>query len=62
MKKRNLLAKKWNYFIKTEKKVGQEFKQRNIEKLNKKININMYSTHLRGGKAFEAEEKIRELK
>ena len=40
----------------------QEFKQRNIEQLNKKSNIEMYSTHLIGGKAFAAEQKIRELK
>ena len=40
----------------------QEFKQRNIEQLNKKFNVEMYSTHLRGGKAFAAEQKICELK
>ena len=40
----------------------QEFKQRNIEHLNKKFNIEIYSTHSRGGKAFAAEQKIRELK
>ena len=40
----------------------QEFKQRNIEELNKKFDVEMYSTHLRGGKAFAAEQKIRELK
>ena len=40
----------------------QEFKQRKIFKLNKKFNVEMYSTNLRGGKAFAAEQKIRELK
>ena len=40
----------------------QEFKQRNIEQLNKKFNIEIYSTHVRGGKAFAAEQKICELK
>ena len=30
----------------------QEFKQRNIEQFNKKFNVEMHSTHLRGGKAF----------
>ena len=40
----------------------QEFRQRNIEELNKKFNNKMYSSHLRGGKAFVAEQKIRELK
>ena len=40
----------------------KEFKQRNIEQLNKLFNVEMYSTHLRGGKAFAAEQKICELK
>ena len=40
----------------------QEFKQRHTEQLNKMFNVEMYSTHLRGGKAFAAEQKIRELK
>ena len=40
----------------------QQFKQKNIEELNKKFNIEMYSTHLRCGKAFAAEKKSRELK
>ena len=40
----------------------QEFKQRIIEQLNKKFNVEMYSAHLRGGKAFAAEQKIHELK
>ena len=40
----------------------QVFKQRNIEELDKKFDVEMYSTHLRGGKAFAAEQKICELK
>ena len=40
----------------------QEFKHRNIEQLNKKFKVKMYSTHLSGGKAFAAEQKVRELK
>ena len=28
----------------------QEFKQSNIEELNEKFNVKMYSTHLRDGK------------
>ena len=32
--------------------VDQEFKQRNIEQLNRKFNVEIYSTHLRGEKAF----------
>ena len=41
---------------------GQEFKQRNIEELDKKFNAEIYSTHLRGGKALVAEQKICGLK
>ena len=69
MKKRNLLAKKMELFhkeIKKKKRLGkmrlqtdQEFKQRNIEQFNKKFNVEMHSTHLRGGKAFSAEKKSR---
>ena len=40
----------------------QEFKQRKIFKLNKKFNVEMYSKNLMDGKAFAAEQKIRELK
>ena len=47
---------------KTRLQTDQEFKQRNIEQFNKKFNIDMYSTHLRGGKAFAAEQKFRESK
>ena len=39
-----------------------KFKQRNIEELNQKFNVEMYSTHVRGEKAFVAEQKIFELK
>ena len=34
----------------------QEFKQRKFFDLNKKYNINMFSTAVRGGKAFAAEQ------
>ena len=40
----------------------QEFKQRKIFELNKKFNVEMYSTNSRSGKAFAAEKIIRELK
>ena len=40
----------------------QEFQQNEIKKLNQKYNVEMFSTRLRGGKAFAAEQKIRELK
>ena len=38
-----------------------EFLQTEIKKLNEKYNVNMFSTKLRGGKAFSAEQKIREF-
>ena len=66
MKKRNFLPKKielfYNDIDKKRLQIVQEFKQRKIEELNKKLDVEMYSTHLRGGKAFAAEQKIRELK
>ena len=71
MKTRNLSAKKMELFYddinkKRDDKMGlqtdQEFKQRKIIELHKKINVEMYSTNLRDGKAFAAEQKIRELK
>ena len=40
----------------------EEFKERNIEEVNKKFNVEMYSTHFRSRKAFAAEQKIHELK
>ena len=36
-----------------------EFKQKKIFDLNKKYNVEMFSTAVRGGKAFEAEQKLR---
>ena len=40
----------------------QKLNQNEIKNLNKKINIQMFSTNVRGGKDFAAEQKIRELK
>ena len=40
----------------------QEFQQTNIKKLNKEYDVEVYSTKLRGGKAFAAEQKICERK
>ena len=40
----------------------QEFQQNNIKRLNKENDVEMYSTKSWGGKAFAAEQKIRELK
>ena len=39
-----------------------EFKQKTIYHLSKKYDIDMSSTAVRGGKAFAAEQKLRELK
>ena len=39
-----------------------EFQQNEIKKLNVKYNIEMFSSRTRGGKAFVAEQKIREFK
>ena len=42
-------------------KEDQEFKQVRIKDLNDLNNVHMFSTSLRGGKAFAAEQKLREL-
>ena len=42
--------------------VDQKFQQLKIKDLNKQNNVKMFSTSLRGSKAFAAEQKIRELK
>ena len=39
-----------------------EFKQKKIFLLNKKYNLDMFSTAVKGCKAFAAEQKLRELK
>ena len=70
MKNRKILAKKIAQFYQdiAKKRSGQmrlqtdqEFQQNNIKKLNKVYDVDVYSTKLRGGKAFAAEQKIREL-
>ena len=51
--------------IKNEKmrlQVDLEFHQNKIKELNKKYNVDMFSTKNRGGKAYAAEKKIREFK
>ena len=61
MKKNSFSKKKKELFYNDLKKkrlgkmrllTDQEFKQRNMEELNKKFNVEMNSTHLRGGKSF----------
>ena len=42
--------------------IDQEFQQTKIKDLNKLNNVDMFSTSVRGGKAFAAEQKLRELK
>ena len=42
--------------------VDNEFQQVKIKDLNDKYNVEMFSTSVRGGKAFAAEQKIRDLK
>ena len=71
MKNRSLLAKKLKLFYEdiNNKRTGRmrlqtdlEFKQNQVLKLNDEFNIEMFHTRLRGGKAFAAEQKIREFK
>ena len=71
MKNRNLLAKKLRLFYedisqkRTERmhlQTDLEFKQNQIKKLNNEFDVEMFYTKVRGGKAFAAEQKIREFK
>ena len=71
MKNRSPLAKKLKLFYEDikHKRTGRmrlqsdlEFKQNQILKLNDEFNVDMFHTRLRGGKAFAAEQKIREFK
>ena len=39
-----------------------EFNQNKIKQLNQKFDVDMFHTQLCGGKAFAAEQKIREFK
>ena len=73
MRTKNNLAKKIEEFyreidfkrVKNEKMrlhVDLEFQQNKIKKINQKYNVEMFSTKNRGGKAYVAEQKIREFK
>ena len=42
--------------------VGNEFQQVKIKDLNEQNNVEIFTTAVRGGKAFTAEQKMRELK
>ena len=71
MKSRSLLAKKLKLFYNDIKKkrtakmrlqTDLEFNQNQIKKLNNDFNVEMFHTKVCGGKAFAAEQKIREFK
>ena len=71
MKSRKLLAKKFKLFYdeiepkrdgKMTLQTDLEFKQNAIKKLNKEFSVEMFHSKVRDGKAFAAEQKIRELK
>ena len=71
-KKSNLVQKMELFYKEIERQRNQkekmrlqvdlEFQQNEIKKLNQKYNVEMFSTKIRGGKAFAAEQKIREFK
>ena len=71
VKNRSLLAKKLKLFYEdiNQKRTGRmrlqadmELKQNQIKKLNNEFNVDMFHTRVKGGKAFAAEQKIREFK
>ena len=72
MKNRKLIALKQEIFykeveekrkkIRTQLQTDLEFKQKKIFDLNKKYNVDMFSTAVRNRKAFAAEQKVMELK
>ena len=71
MKSRKLLAKNLKLFYdeiepkrdgKMTLQTDLEFKQNAIKNLNKEFSVEMFHSKVRGGKAFAAEQKIRELK
>ena len=70
MKNRSLLSKKISLFyneISKKRNMDKEmrmqadieFEQNEIKRLNKKYNVHMFSSKVRGGKAFAAKQKIR---
>ena len=71
MKNRSLLPKKMEIIHNNiqPKRTGKmhlqtdfEFNQNKIKTLNKKYDVEMFHTKFRGGKAFAAEQRIREFK
>ena len=75
-KSRHLVAQKmelfyWDIYPKREQVAKNErmrletdlkFQQNEIKRLNEKYNVEMFSSRVRGGKAYTAEQKIREFK
>ena len=70
MKNKSLLAKKLKLFYedinrkrtrRMHLQADLELKQNQIKKLNNEFNVDMFHTTVRGGKAFAAEQKIREF-
>ena len=57
-KKREKVDNKEKMSIQTD----HEFQQNEMKRLNKKYKIEMFSENTRSGKAFAAEQKIREFK
>ena len=55
------IEQKRNQKEKMRLQVDLEFQQNEIKKLNQKYNVEMFSTKIRGGKAFATEQKIEEL-
>ena len=55
------IEQKRNQKEKMRLQVDLEFQQNEIKKLNQKYNVEMFSTKIRGGKAFGTEQKIEEL-
>ena len=71
MKSRKSILNKMKFFhkevegkkrSKTRLQTDQEFQEKKIFVLNKKLNVDMFLTAIRGGKAFAVEQKLRELK
>ena len=71
IKKRNLLRKKMQTFYeevehkrkeRTRLQTDLEFQQNDLKNLNKKYNVEMFSTRARGVKAFASEQKIRQFR
>ena len=64
MKARKLVLQKTFYKEVEKERKGKRlcYKQKNIFDLNKKCDVEMFSTAVRGGKAFASKQKIKELK